>query len=118
MERYALEEVVALYKPYTEYIDALGSSQQKRGETGRERRLRRAPGLAGVLPGNIRTVSVWGGGGARRVSYLSLTSSPFFCASRMLTLLSYLVRVRAGVRVRVRARPTLLSYLNVQCGAR
>ena len=37
MERYALEEVVALYKPYTEYIDALGSSQQKRGETGRER---------------------------------------------------------------------------------
>ena len=67
MERYALEEVVALYKPYTEYIDALGSSQQKRGETGRERRLRRAPGLAGVLPDNIRTVSVWVGGAARRL---------------------------------------------------
>ena len=55
-----------MYTPYTEYIDALGSSQRG-GETGRERRLQRAPGLAGVLPENIRTVSVWvGGRGAAR----------------------------------------------------
>lgn len=43
------------------------------------------------------------GGGARRVGY-SPSNVPFFCASRMLTLLSYLVRVRVGVRVKAAGR--------------
>ena len=52
------------------------------------------------------------GGGARRVGY-SPSKVPFFCASRMLTLLSYLVRVRVGVRVKAAGR----AAMRMQCGS-